>query len=83
MTNRVEAAKQLYDWGAKEVMVTYNTEVIVYDGEVHRCPIVSRNFSGRTGRGDTIFSIYITERCRCSVDDALRFSTVAVSLKME
>ena len=33
LTDREKAAKLLYQWGAKEVMITHNTEVLVYDGE--------------------------------------------------
>ncbi|MEN6635623.1 MAG: ribokinase, partial [Clostridiaceae bacterium] len=33
LSDRTLAAKQLFDWGAKEVMITHNTEVLVYDGE--------------------------------------------------
>lgn len=82
--DRVEAAKLMHSWGAKEVMITHNTEVLVYDGEeIRTCPIKSRNFSGRTGRGDTTFSSYITERKTKSVQDALLFATAMVSYKME
>lgn len=49
LTDRVEAAKVLYSWGAKEVLITHNTEVLVYDGqEIYTCPIKERNLSGRT-----------------------------------
>ena len=54
LTDRAEAAKLLCAWGAKEVLITHNTEVLVYDGqEIYTCPIRARNLSGRTGRGDT------------------------------
>ena len=54
LDDRAEAARQLHAWGAKEVMVTHNTEVLIYDGtQIYTCPIVARNLSGRTGRGDT------------------------------
>lgn len=33
LTDRVEAAKLLYSWGAKEVVISHNTEVIAYDGK--------------------------------------------------
>ena len=72
LTDRVEAAKMLHDWGAKEVVITHNTEVLAYDGEkVYTCPIKARNLSGRTGRGDTTFAGYIAERQRGSVEEAL------------
>ena len=84
LTDRVEAAKMLHDWGAKEVVITHNTEVLAYDGnKVYTCPIKARNLSGRTGRGDTTFAGYIAERQRGSVEEALNFCTALVSLKME
>ena len=65
LTDRAEAAKVLHDWGAKEVVITHNTEVLAYDGgKIYTCPIKARNLSGRTGRGDTTFAGYITERQR-------------------
>ena len=84
LTDRVAAAKLLHSWGAKEVMITHNTEVLVYDGEnIYTCPIKARNLSGRTGRGDTTFAGYINERLHASVPEALQYCTALVSLKME
>lgn len=84
LTDRAEAAKVLHSWGAKEVLITHNTEVLVYDGkEIYTCPIKARNLSGRTGRGDTTFAGYITERRQAGVEEALRYCTALVSLKME
>ena len=83
-TDRKLAAKMLYDWGAKEVVITHNTEVLAYDGKNYfTCPIKARNLSGRSGRGDTTFAAYITERLTASPKDALLFATATVSLKME
>ena len=84
LTDRAEAAKLLYSWGAKEVLITHNTEVLAYDGkDIYTCPIKARNLSGRTGRGDTTFAGYITERQRADVAGALQYCTALVSLKME
>lgn len=84
LTDRAEAAKVLYSWGAKEILITHNTEVLVYDGrEIHTCPIRARNLSGRTGRGDTTFAGYINERLTQDIPTALRTATALVSLKME
>ena len=84
LTDRAEAAKVLYGWGAKEVLITHNTEVLVYDGkEIYTCPIKARNLSGRTGRGDTTFAGYINERLTADIPTALRTATALVSLKME
>jgi sugar/nucleoside kinase (ribokinase family) len=84
LTDRAAAAKQLFDWGAREVLITHNTEVLAYDGrEILTCPIRARNLSGRTGRGDTTFAGYITERLRTGMGEALQYATALVSLKME
>ena len=84
LTDRAEAAKLLHRWGAKEVLITHNTEVLAYDGrELYTCPIKARNLSGRTGRGDTTFAGYITERQRAGMEEALLYCTALVSLKME
>lgn len=84
LEDRKEAAKLLHSWGAKEVVITHNTEVLAYDGEeFYTCPIKARSFIGRTGRGDTTFAGYLVERLRKSVPEALLFATALVSLKME
>ncbi len=84
LSDRAEAAKLLYSWGAREIMITHNTEVLIYDGkEIYTCPIRARNLTGRTGRGDTTFAGYITERLRTGISEALQYCTALVSLKME
>ncbi len=84
LTDRAEAARLLYQWGAKEVVITHNTEVLVFDGtDLFTCPIRARNLSGRTGRGDTTFCCYINERLSKSIPEALKTATALVSLKME
>ena len=82
--DRTAAAKILFDWGAQEIMITHNTEVLIYDGkEIYTCPIKSRNLSGRTGRGDTTFAGYINERLTADIPTSLQIATALVSLKME
>ncbi len=84
LKDRYEAAKLLHSWGAKEVVITHNTEVIAYDGkEFASCPIRARNLSGRSGRGDTTFAAYITERQNETMEKALLWATATVSTKME
>ena len=83
-SDRKEAAKHLFSWGAGEIMITHNTEVLIYDGrDFYTCPIKSRNLSGRTGRGDTTFAAYINERLGSGIEQALLMATATVSLKME
>ena len=74
----------LFELGAKEILITHNTEVLVYDGKkIYTCPIRARNLSGRTGRGDTTFAAYVNERLNNSIEKALLYATATVSLKME
>ena len=82
LTNRKEAAKLPHQWGAKEIMITYNSEVLIYNGkDFYSCPIRTGNLSGRTGRGDTTFAAYINERLSKDIKESLL--TATVSLKME
>ena len=82
--DRVAAAKMLYDWGAKEILITHNC--VFKDSaatEIYTCPIKARNLSGRTGRGDTTFACYINERLTKDIPTSLKTATALVSLKME
>ncbi len=85
LTDRTEAARRLYDWGAKEILISHNTEMLAYDGkEIFTCPVKARNLSGRTGRGDTTFGSYLAMRMTgAGMKEALRYATACVSLKME
>jgi sugar/nucleoside kinase (ribokinase family) len=82
--DRELSAKMMYDWGAKEIMITHFTEVIIYDGKkIYRQPLKPRTLDGRSGRGDTCFSVYVAERLYHSIEDSLLMAAAAVSLKME
>lgn len=82
--DREKAAKMLHSWGAKEIFITHNTEVLVYNGEhIHTCPIKARSLVGRTGRGDTAFAGYLAERKNADIAQSLLYATALVSLKME
>lgn len=85
LTDRRAAAKQLYEWGAKEIVISHNSEMLAYDGKnYYTCPVKARNLSGRTGRGDTTFGSYLAMRMTgAGVSEALRYATACVSLKME
>ena len=85
LTDRAAAARQLHEWGAKEVVISHNSEILAYDGERYcTCPIKARNLSGRTGRGDTTFGSYLAMRMLgADMAGALLYATACVSLKME
>ena len=81
--DREKAAFLLCEWGAKEVIITHNTEAIVCDGSrIYRSPLRPRGLKGRTGRGDTTFAGYLTERLGSDIPTALEFAAALVSLKM-
>lgn len=84
LTDRREAAKMIHSWGPKEVLITHNSEALVYDGDkFYTCPLRPRNLSGRSGRGDSTFGSYITERSRRTIPESLLYASALVSLKME
>ena len=81
---RVAAAEKFLEWGAKEVVISHHTGLIAaQDSGVFFAPFKSRNLNGRTGRGDTCFTTYITERCTRAPANALTFAAALTSLKME
>jgi len=83
-TDRDEAARIFRGLGAREVMVTHASEVILYDGSrMHRAPFDPENLSGRTGRGDTCFGSYIAWRQSHGIEESLQYAATLTSLKME
>ena len=82
--DREEAAKILYGWGAKEIMISHSSEVIIYDGkQIYRAPFNPSNLSGRTGRGDTVFISYMTRRLTHGIQDSVDYACALCSIKME
>lgn len=83
-SDREEAAKIFHRLGAKEVMVTHSSEVILYNGkQMFRAPFNPDNLSGRTGRGDTCFISYVCWRRTHGIEESLRYAAALTSLKME
>lgn len=83
-TDRERAARTLAEWGAKEVVLTHNSEVLVCtEGGICRAPFTPENLSGRTGRGDTCFATYCAWRLKHSPEEACQFAAALTSLKME
>jgi sugar/nucleoside kinase (ribokinase family) len=81
---RVSAAKKLLEWGAKEVVISHNQELIsATESGVASTPFKNRNLSGRMGRGDTCFTTYIAERFTKNPADATKYAAALTSLKME
>ncbi|HUX22473.1 MAG TPA: PfkB family carbohydrate kinase [Spirochaetia bacterium] len=83
-SDREAAARELASLGADEVMVTHNSEVIVFDGEaIRRAPFTPANLSGRTGRGDTCFASYLVWRLGHGVQESVDYAAALTSMKME
>ncbi|MBA7694421.1 hypothetical protein ES703_103030 [subsurface metagenome] len=82
--DRRKGAEILHDLGAKEVMITHSSEVILFDGKRHySAPFNPENLSGRAGRGDTCFMSYITRRLTHDHEESLRYAAALTSIKME
>ena len=82
-SNSRKAAEILYQWGAKEIMITHHKEVLVYNGSAFfSYPLKPRNLSGRTGRGDTCFSSYLSQRLSNDIDKSLLFAVALTSIKL-
>jgi len=84
LSNREDAARLLNSWGAEEVMLTHNTEVMVCaKGEIFTAPYTHRTNEGRTGRGDTTFAAYLAWRKDHSPKEATAYAAALCSIKME
>jgi sugar/nucleoside kinase (ribokinase family) len=79
-----EAAIKIHSWGPKEIVITQSSGVTVYaDGNFYTSPFTPKSLKGRTGRGDTCFSTYITKRLTDNAETACRWAAIVTSLKQE
>ncbi len=82
--DRERAAGLLRRMGAREVMVTHHTEVLVAaEDRFFRAPFTPKNLSGRTGRGDTCFSAYLAWRLSHGIQESVDYAAALTSIKME
>ena len=82
-TDRYEAAKILHKWGAKEVVITHMSELLVYDGNFYCFPFTMKSMEGRSGRGDTCFAAYLAWRKNHDAKEATKYAAALTSIKME
>nr|MDO8084766.1 PfkB family carbohydrate kinase [Candidatus Sigynarchaeum springense] len=81
---RVKAAEHYLEWGAKEIILTHNKELIVANKDGNwAAPFKNRNLTGRTGRGDTATTSYVLSRLDNKPLEAVKFAAALTSLKME
>jgi sugar/nucleoside kinase (ribokinase family) len=78
------AARQLAEYGPREVVVTQSSGVTVFaEGDIFQAPFTPRTLDGRTGRGDTCFATYLGKRLSASPNEACRLAAAVTTLKQE
>ena len=81
------AAKQLYDWGVKEVLITLGSMgSVIYDGTTfHMSPAYKpKEVMDATGCGDTYMTGYLYKRAKgAGIEEAGRFAAAMSTLKIE
>ncbi|HSB73378.1 MAG TPA: PfkB family carbohydrate kinase [Candidatus Methylomirabilis sp.] len=83
-SDRDAAARRLAALGPREVLLTHGGGVLVHaDGSLHEAPFVPQEVRGRSGRGDTCTSAYLSRRLTASPAEAVRWAAAVTSLKLE
>lgn len=81
------AARQLYDWGVKEVLITLGSlGSVIYDGQTfHLIPAYKpHEVIDATGCGDTYMTGYLYQRAKgAGIEEAGRFAAAMSTLKIE
>jgi sugar/nucleoside kinase (ribokinase family) len=83
-SNRYAAARRLAAYGPREVLLTHGGGVLVYhDGVFDEAPFAPEEVRGRSGRGDTCTSAYVSRRLTAPPAEAVRWAAAVTSLKLE
>ena len=84
-TDDLEKASVIIEsWGCPEVIITHAEGVLArVDGKTLYEKFSNNSTRGRTGRGDTTFSAYLSWRLDHRPEAALKFAAALVSIKME
>jgi sugar/nucleoside kinase (ribokinase family) len=78
------AAVQLAGYGPQEIVLTQSSGItVLVNGNFYRAPFTPRTLEGRTGRGDTCFSAYISMRQSVDPAAACRWAGIITSMKQE
>ena len=78
------AARRLAALGPREVLMTHGGGVLVHhEGVFHEAPFVVTEVRGRSGRGDTCTSAYLSRRLTAEPADAVIWAAAVTSLKLE
>lgn len=83
----VSAAKQLYTWGVKEVLITLGSlGSVIYDGQAfHKIPAYKpKEIVDATGCGDTYMTGYLYQRAKgAGIEEAGCFAAAMSTIKIE
>ena len=83
-TDIKQACEKLVAMGPEEIVITQSSGVTAFcDGQFYEAPFTSRLLSGRTGRGDTCFSTFVSQRLTDDAETACRWAGVVTSMKQE
>ena len=83
-TDLASAARQLAEYGPKEIVLTQSSGVTVLaEGKIFHAPFTPRSLAGRTGRGDTCFHSYLGKRLTAGPREATRLAAAVTTLKQE
>lgn len=83
-SDRYTAARRLAAYGPREVLLTHGGGVLVYhDGVFAEAPFVPGEVRGRSGRGDTCTSAYLSRRLSAPPREAVTWAAAVTSLKLE
>ncbi len=78
-----KAARELAEMGAGEVVLTHNEGLLVYSGgKAYEAAFHFSSLEGRTGRGDTCFSVYLGWRLDHPPEEAAKVAAEVTSMKV-
>lgn len=79
-----KAAKILAEHGPGEIVLTHRDGILVYtDGRYYEAPFKPKQLVGRSGRGDTCISAYMSKRLSEPPEISIIWAAAVTSLKME
>jgi sugar/nucleoside kinase (ribokinase family) len=79
-----KAAVIVESWGCPEILITHSQGVLArVKGVTYYEKFSNSSIVGRTGRGDTTFSAYLSRRLDHDAGASLKFAAALVSIKME
>ncbi len=82
--DHLRAARRLAELGPREVLLTHGGGVLVYHDRVaDEAPFVPTEVHGRSGRGDTCTSAYLSRRLSAPPAEAVAWAAAVTSLKLE